>query len=395
MQFWFISDVVLWDNIVFPMIETALATRHGLFAVVLLLLLVWQTVLYIAFWHYYDSIDDRSFNVFCRAPRVPHFFRDPAYLAEFGLSAVGGAAIFCFSLFPLAELLLPPIPRVLPLLLAFSIGAGIAGGLSVLRLRRLNETWSIQKDLRKSTDKRPRIVRRILYAVIFFVAVLIASALSIVLVPGIIGLVATLLISYPGVLIAILCVLGGIVAFFLLRHAIDRRKFLRRLAKMRDRGELSFTVHGHPYLSLFSKRVPFSLTVIDEPHPESRIKTPTTYQVAVANCGRRRLTVILCEDNVFQIMHSFGFRMVVRNAGVFGMGEATVVHLPAGAFFTTRGFDFPEGEGKRILLVDPAPHNLCIRDHDREGLVNLDNASEVFGYTVYGKHSFLRVLERI
>ncbi len=358
-----------------------------------LILFLTQAVLYFFLWNYYDDIDDRAFDRFCASDETPNFFRDPAYLVGYILSTVGGAACFLCALQPLLRILLPTVPVSLPAILGMVTGLLTAGGISAFRLRRRAYIWRVQKTLRRPNDKRPSPVKRVLYAVIFGFVVILLAVLGTSVIPYLVYfLISVLLISTKGFLLFIAALAAG-MAFLVLRRVRERRKFFRHLDRLRSRGEISYTVHGHPYLSLFFRRAAFGMTLTDEPHPEARVKAPVTYQIAVANCNRRRMTVVLCEDNRFQFMHALKLR-VLGNAHVPALGQTTLLNIPLGAFFTTRSFDFPEGEGKRILLVDPAPHQLCMRGFKEGELIPLDNASEVFGYTVYSKNAFARLLER-
>ncbi len=359
-----------------------------------LILFLTQASLFFFLWNYYDDIDDRAFDRFCEPDEPPSFFRDPAYLTGLLLSTAGGAGCLLVSLLPAARLLLPQLPRPVSLFLCVLLGLGTAGGLSVLRLRRRHSIWRVQKTLRRPTDKRPTLPRRILFAGIFFVVLLLLAVILTSIVPYLLHFLVSMLLISKGFLVAVLCLVAAWCGFRLLRRVRERHRFLERLCRLRDRRELSFTVHGHPYLSLFFHRAAFGLTIEDEPHPEARVKTPTTYRVAVADCRRRRLAVVLCEDNRFQFMHAFKLR-ILTNAHVPALGTVQPLSIPVAAFFTTHDFEFPEGEGEPILLVDPAPHQLCMHGFREGELIPLDNASAVYGYTVYSKNAFLRILERV
>ena len=105
--------------------------------------------------------------------------------------------------------------------------------------------------------------------------------------------------------------------------------------------------------------------------------------------------VVLCDNNVYRFVYSIQFRTIAQqNWGGLSVASSRIVSMPVASFYTNHSFDFPEGEGKRILLVDPAPRVLCMHGFREGEMVALDNASEVFGYTVYGKRSFLNLLER-
>ncbi len=360
--------------------------------VYLLIMLAAQLILFYMIWHYYDENDDRSFDAFCVPEETPNLLRDPAYRLGLALTALGGGGCFLLSLFPLARLALPRLPAAIPGAIAAVLAIAITGASSLLRLRRLNYVWSVQKNLRSPNDKRIKPLKRILYTVIFGGAILFLSVFLTSVVPYLVYLFLSLIFLSKGFLIAVICLVAAWLAFMFLRRIVDRRKFFKRLERLRDRGELSFTVHGSPYLSLFIRRVEFSMTIVDEPHRESHNQSVTTYQVAIANCNRRRLHVVLCDDNRFQFMFGFSLR-VLGNVSTLGIGSK-LLSIPIGAFFITHDFSFPEGEGKRILLVDPAPHQLSMRGFREGEFIPLDNASELYGYTVYGKNAFVRVLER-
>ena len=135
------------------------------------------------------------------------------------------------------------------------------------------------------------------------------------------------------------------------------------------------------------------------PHPDSRggrrKSKEITYKVAFANCRYRRGLVILCPNNTYRFVYSLQFRTIAQqNWGGLSVASSQIVSMPVASFHTNHSFDFPEGEGKRILIVDPAPRMLCMYGYREGELLTLDNDSEIFGYTVYGKNSFVNILER-
>ena len=350
--------------------------------------------LFVALWRYADILDDRSFNLFCAAPEPPHLTEDPGFCTELILTTLSAGFILFTSLYPrLVNLGLGPYLGVLMgLFLAFPLVLWV----SVRRVRNLEETWLIQKDLRTS-NTRTRVGRSILYAAVYFLGLALLVTLgigSLLLIWGSLILSFGAMIFRPaGFLLATLLVLSCLIA--LIRNLRGRVKFMKRLAGLRDRGELSFTVHGHPYLSVLIPKLFFGLTITDAPHPDSKRKADQTYVVTVLTTLRRKGTIVLCSGNVYRFMYA----LRMRGIGSFGAGgpailSARLVSVPAGAWYTNHGFRFPEGEGKRILLLDPTPRVLAIHGRKADELVPLDNASEVFGYTVYGKNSFVNLLER-
>ncbi|MBQ3507771.1 MAG: hypothetical protein IJA91_04400 [Clostridia bacterium] len=363
--------------------------------------------LFIALWWYYNHIDDYSFNRFCAraetASSAPKLLRDPGFVTGHILTVLGATPILARAL--VATLRFTSLRSAEITAISLAASAVFVTVASLLRIHRLNGIWDVQRNLRNKKEKKPSrvkyLVGRIIYAAIYFgsLAALVYCGIAIFL--PIFGSLFSAMIQLVKIpLLIFLCVLAALEIIRYVRRIFERRKFLRRLEKLRDKGELSFEIHGHPYRSLFGYRNGFGLTITDRPHPDGKKKTETTYRVSVANCHRRRLTVILCENQIYQFMYSVNIRFMMNMRGGLGMMGMAGVHgvrtftLPAASWFVSHSFDFPEGESERILLVDPAPHVLCLRGSRKGEFFPLDNASEVFGYTVYGKNSFVNMLER-
>ena len=364
-------------------------------------------IVFPALWWYYDRIDDYSFNRYCERYREcddpPHLLRDPGFIIEAILTLTAVTPMLASAI--ATALRFTPLSPALGIAVAMALATLFVGGASLLRIHRLSHTWSIQKNLRSQPSEQPSPIKyavtRVLYAAIFLAALYFAVYYGItIFIPVLWPLVwaAVHLLRIPILVFLGFLVVWEIIRF--IRHFLDRRKFLRRLERLRDKGELSFEIHGHPYRSLFGYRNHFGLTITDAPHPDGKKKTDTVYRVAVANCHRRRMTVILCENDIYQFMYSVNIRVMRSMRGGMGMMGMGGVHtnrsfsLPAASWFISHGFDFPEGEGERILLVDPVPYVLSLRGGNGSELYPLDNASKVFGYTVYGKNSFVNMLER-
>ena len=347
--------------------------------------------LFVALWRYYDTVDDRSFNKVCQAAEPPKFLRDPAYLWGIAVTALT---------------VTPALTKVLrPLLLYLRLGAGatavallaslaITVGGSALRVSRLNTTWIIQSKI--PHPKPPSTPLRIFYAAAYFAALLlICKGLTV----GVFVVFAVLIQLW----IPLLAIIGAILLWsFVILPALNisaRRKFMNRLQALQKQGKVAVKIHGHPYLSLFLGVVPFGLTLRAKhtPKEETEGQTETAYRVTFANCYRRREIVILCDQNLYQFVYSLKFNHVERFSR---MGTNTsgvrAVSVPGVAKYVNHSFDFPEGEGQAILLIDHVPTVLAMRDeHDSRNLLELDNASMVFGYTVYAKNAFLNLLERL
>ncbi|MBP3667535.1 MAG: hypothetical protein J6K29_10875 [Clostridia bacterium] len=379
---------------------TELVVREGEPAEVLLSLIhpVTLILLFFFLWRYYDNVDDRSFNRFCDTykdqTKAPNLLKEVPYAVGFAVTVLCATPVISASLIP--ALKFTGMRHGEYTAVATAAALVLVVGLSVLRLHRRSVIWIVQKDLRTGNEKT-RWGRRIFYAVIFFGAI---YALLFFGFSTLVPFWGSLILGILRLLWKPILIIGGILFLWLfvirsVRRIIDRRKFMKKLAKMRERGELSYEVHGSPYLSVFSERIFFGLTITDAPHPDGHRKKDVTYKVAFANCRYRRGLVILCPNNVYRFVYSINFRTIAQqNWGGLSVASSRIVSMPVASFHTNHSFDFPEGEGKRILLVDPAPRMLCMYGYREGELMTLDNDSEIFGYTVYGKNSFVNLLER-
>ena len=355
-------------------------------------------ILFAVWWRYYDNIDDRSFHRFRdtykEASEAPNLLRDPAYLAGLAVTVACATPVITFSLVP--ALRNTGLENTLCYAAGVSASLLLTAGISLLRIRRRSKLWYKQRNLPEDTEKT-RISHRIFYALLLLVSVLLAIPLGFTILIPFLG---SLILGIIRLLWKPILFIGGILFLWLfvirsIRRIADRRRFLKRLDQLQERGELSYEIHGSPYLSVFWERIVFGITITDLPHQSNKRKTPVTYQVAIANCKYRRGMVILCDDNVFRFVISFNFRTIAQhNWGGLSVASSSIVSMPLASFCTNHSFDFPEGEGKRILLVDPAPRVLCMYGFREGELITLDNGSEIFGYTVYGKNSFVNLLER-
>lgn len=357
-----------------------------------------DVVIFLALWWYYDHIDDISFHHFCTVSPPPTLLRDEGFVIGHILSSLGAVPIMALALYsPLTYTHLMTWACV-----AISLGVAtiFVTSASLLRIRILGSTWSIQKDLRSQKEKKYRLFGRVIYALIYFGSLVAFVYCGIAIFLPIFGtLLSSIwkLLRIPFLIFVGILIVLDVVRY--LRHIRERKQFMLRLYTMRDKGILSFEIHGHPYLSVFGYNNQFHLTITH--HPQYDNKTDNvTYKIAVANCHRRRLTVVLCDHQIYQFMYSINIRIIRGMRGGLGMMGPAGVHtmrsmaLPAFTFFINHSFDFPKGDGQRILLIDPAPYVLYLRGMHQGEYQLLDNSASVYDYIVYGKNPFLNLLER-
>ena len=398
-QLWFIgaagSTVASMDYFIAWLVSVLMLPK-SLAPILALLHPLLGVTLFIALWRYYDSIDDRSFNQFCARCREG---ASAPLLRDLGFQA--GIAVTVLTATPVLAIIFRRVLMGLRLgaspatAVSIALSATAVIGLSLLRIRSLEETWQVQKDLPNQSHK---LSKRILNAIVFFVALALLLNSGVLLAVYWLGFffsVLQLMFQNNAVPVLLVIILPFLV-IRTLRAILKRRKFMKRLAKLQTQGELTYTVDGHPYLSvLFPKLARFGLNIIDAPHADAKRKEYRAYTVAVITTRHRKGTVILCDHNVYRFMYALN----LRGIGGFRVGAnllagAQIVAVPAGAWYTNHAFDFPEGDGEKILLVDPAPRVLAIHGQRADELIPQDNASKLYGYTVYGKNSFLNMLER-
>lgn len=385
------------DDLLFELLEIKTIGYASIPAIVV-------AISFLALWWYYDHIDDFSFNRFCdsfgNGEPPPKLLQNPGFLTEYTLTVLGATPILTISL--LAPLSFTALLLWQRMSIAIFVSLLFVASISLYRIHRLGQTWAAQKPLRDPKEKPHRPIGRIIYALIYLGSLALFFYCGISIFMPILGTLFKAL--FVLLRIPFLILLGFLVFFEIIRYVrriFERKRFLRRLENLRDQGELSFSIHGHPYLSLFGCFAHFGLTVTHRPKFTSKSATDTVYRVSVANCHRRRLTVVLCDNHIFQFMYTINIRIVRAMRGglghmtASGVSTARSMALPTFSWFISHTFDFPEGEGERILLVDPAPYVLAIHGQRAGELQPLDNASHVYDYTVYGKNSFVNLLERL
>lgn len=345
-------------------------------------------ILLVCLWLYYDSIDDRGFADFCQSNNDRPLWDMPAHGTGLTVATVGIAPLLSFPVYDLlAGFSLPRVPAAL---LASVTAVGFTVGGRVLILMRLRNIWVIQKELRTGKEKRHHPVSRILYALVFCISLGLAVWV-------VIGVAGDQVIKIGGVLMDVpLKALAGLVIVVLFGWMIDllfrigsRRRFLARLGKLSREGSITFAVEGHPYLSLLSSHIYAGLTVIHRTKC-GNLNRQTVYCVGLVNGKSRRNILILCQNQVYRFLHRLPNQPLIRRLGTEGM----MFYRPMYSWYESHAFDFPEGQGTRILLLDPFPAVLAMEDQVADWFYDLDIGSHAFGYTVHSRNSFLHALER-
>ena len=258
-------------------------------------------------------------------------------------------------------------------------------------LARLRTLWTAQKELVTGKEKLHSALPRVLYAIVFFLSLCLAVWFLLAMCGHQIIKYAGLIPHIPLWLIGavLLCLLAdGLTRF--IAALLARRRFLSRLAQLTDRGVVTYTVEGHPYLSLLSSRLYAGVTVTHRTSV-SNLRHETVYRVGLIRGGRRKSILILCRNQVYRLMHKLPGQGLIFQSGSRGR----IIHKPMYAWFESKAFDLPEGEGEGVLLVEPFPAVIAEQIADEEECFwELGIGSRSFGHTVHSPNSFLHLLER-
>lgn len=362
--------------------------------------------------HFFDSVDDITFVDYCKSP-VP-LLRRYSWWLSVGLCTVGCAPSLAVGInLVLRNTAAAKAAAPLYTLFVYLLAGLVVCGIRLFQIWLLNRRWSRQRLAEDGSTYWPRLQIRIFQAIVLplslflFVRLLLKTG-YLYIIPNLIWAVLVLVrrerAALPILLAAVsLCLL--IVGIRLLCAWRKRKQLLDQLEELAHSGLLSYRLVGHPFLSLLSQRFLFGLFVVDT--------RGNRWRVGIASCRHRSRSAVACEGHLLRFRHTFRFRMapIVNAYGAYmHQGEQMGVRytnypvlFPVGAFPD----DLPapakqrRGTGRRqyepteseIMLLSPPPAQLYVRAP--QGLAELDNGSEVFGYQVWSGGAFFRFLERM
>ena len=355
------------------------------------------TLAMLALWIFMDSIDDPSFIALCgEAGERRHFLKRTDWLISLAISAVGGGLILGAAVSYVLKGLEINYTWCVPV--SFAGGVLLALGIRALIIHLLFRRWSDQTQFYHENVKYPTLRARIVQAILFEVSLALVAILKL---SNILGGVYSL--SFGIFMLAwefigwIIAAVVLILAIHVTRLLVSRGKFLKRLKRMQEKGEIRYDYMGHPYLSALFSRVYFGLIITDYTDGAGKDKKPKVYRIAVVGTGKRRL-VIACDHHTFQFKHEIRLRMSLQAAAIASSSNSTATGVTLATWYSTYGFTLPgddDTEGEPMVIFDPVPYGIFVRpDMGKNDLHAIDNGSKVYGYTVWAKNSFANFLER-
>ena len=177
-----------------------------------------------------------------------------------------------------------------------------------------------------------------------------------------------------------------------------RKKFLKRLRALCDKQGFKLSKPNRPYRSVFRNKGDPSFTL------EANGQTYVCKLIAAISYGA---AMFLSENGTATVEHSFGLRQgSIKTArfGLFGNGA----NLGSGAargtasyyrqrkaelFHYTTRLDFSfEGEGTKVLIINPVPFEILAGDSYKSRYI--DNGDFTGEYLIFSGSGFLGALER-
>ncbi len=220
--------------------------------------------------------------------------------------------------------------------------------------------WAITYRKRKKKGEKNLLYSLIKQLAISVPAYLFAAFGLSVVYPAVYSTLLIVKVFIFALLIALVCVVLGFVVYKYGRAIVKRAVFIKELRGACKEGGYELGKIKKPYLSIFTvcEGENFVITASDG-----------IYSCKFITCLRRRTPIFLAEDGTASYMTDNLFF------------SHTVAH---NYFF--------EGEGSKLLIVNPVAKNIFATD----GITNrpLDVGDKVMGYYVYNGTGFLNAIER-
>ena len=236
------------------------------------------------------------------------------------------------------------------------------------------------------------VLKPIGFVAIFTLCYLFVSKYLIVIVFSLYNILTSL---WQGLL---LIALVPFIIVFAVRISVQirsRRKLIKKLNKLSKNKYATVNYKGSKYLSAIFYRLPFSVEVTAQ--------SGETFLCNVVCSGRVNAPMYFSSDKYYT-EHGFHLRggglisqmgaspfAAIVDIGKWG-DKANPTNLVAG-YRREHNITFPEKEGKRTLIINPAP-TACFSLY--ENIANpIDTGEDMGNYTIYSATGFCNTLERI
>lgn len=170
-----------------------------------------------------------------------------------------------------------------------------------------------------------------------------------------------------------------------------RLKLLRRLKKLQKDGVAEVKYDGCKFVSVFFPSLEFNIQV-------TRKCDGNQFNCHVV-CGGKIGAPMYFREDQFLVEH--GFRLagggLLSKGGAFGAAVDVTslggMENPTNMIFGyKKGYDmaFPEGKGKKIIIINPSPSKVFYMHGDLS--LPVDNGMRVFDYSIYTASAFINMV---
>lgn len=199
---------------------------------------------------------------------------------------------------------------------------------------------------------------------------------------------------WQGTLLIALLPIIIIISIRILHNIKARRKLIKRLNRLVRDKSITVKYHGMKYISSIFPRMSFKIEVTT--------RTGEIYLCSIVCSGRVNAPMYFSDDKYYT-EHGFHLRggglisqmgaspfAAVVDIGKWG-GKTNPTNLIAG-YRREHMLDFPEGNGTRALIINPAP-TACFSLY--ENIANpIDTGENMGTYTIYSTTGFCNTVER-
>ncbi|MBE6702985.1 MAG: hypothetical protein E7585_06205 [Ruminococcaceae bacterium] len=251
-------------------------------------------------------------------------------------------------------------------------------------------TWQADEMARRP-DRSAQFLLPLLGVVGFYLLclLLLPTILSVLLMAF--SFLAAISFSLIGVAIVGIVLLAVLIRY--IRALFIRRAFIRNLRQRCEKNGFALSKIERPYRSIFRIKDGFNFTVT---------ANKKTYPCKLLAAPSRGNAMAISPEGIAYVIHIFGLRILPRRrahlsseflGGARHMlgGNAWYTHMELFRFTTKTDFSF-EGEGQKVLIVNPVPYALFSGTQTQAHPI--DNGETVGAYKVFAGTAFLNALER-
>lgn len=382
-------------NVVFDTYIQALFLQLFIFAL--------NIVPVILIYYYFDNVDLFSKREYFERRDRASLLKSPPYIIGFSISMLASTVIFSDSFFVLLYFLSGCTDRVWSDLLSVALMLLVR----FVQLSNLKSKWDTELDYpifaENAMFKRNRdmykfkphqlILQPIGYCIVFYLVASVAITYSIPIMLAVLNILLTAEMWFT-IVPAIIAIIAAIMAARFLWNLRPRRMLLKYLRSLEKRGLATVRYSGSKYLSSAFASLKFSFELVTS--------SGDKYNCIVVTGAKINAPIFFKRDQylVERGAHMRGglmvrggaFAQAVSMNEIVGNKENPTNHIFG--FKVAYDFDFPESDGKKTIIVNPASSAIFALSETSTLAKPIDTGEILFDYTVYNATGFHNHIER-